>query len=566
MNHDEAEAALAALAVEADAAAALAMAELSDQTLAGLTLGGAPRCHLCGHTIHVPFPACSCECLVCVEDRRRYIEQIHAGAELHRRRVQTAWVGEQHMPQLTPAEIIIGDTLIGQKAAGIDKEKRVLQREIDSLLIAYTALGHPLLADRDHLIVREWPDGAVPFERLFHSSEVVTAVFDAVTDGRIRLVSADHPNHVVEFRLVKPDDDDAGRLVAVAVPGPDDLTPVDDEPEPLFMVEHDVPFTAATKLDLDRDAISRDHHLARVTSPPRPPNLLSPSHVPWLRYNLMDEAVAQATSNGATDITTDEQAQTVGPAMIVYAAQPVYVTPAVCSALAHTDPPPPEVVAALRLPHQTTFIVAGDAPIVTPTTLRDVRVRFGHQTWDMDLWWWARINPTVLHGIIVNTAYDGTPNTNNIIGVFGVDLPGDDYWVFPDHLSAWHYATDAATGLLAAVAIMEPDGYDTAVEPWPDGNPRKFTRSSQFRKRASRGAYVRVRVIDLATTPHAADGDHAATGRSVTPHFRRGHFRRVRLGHRDDWRYETRWIHPTFVRGAGTNEAVQVWQAASVPD
>ncbi len=33
-------------------------------------------------------------------------------------------------------------------------------------------------------------------------------------------------------------------------------------------------------------------------------------------------------------------------------------------------------------------------------------------------------------------------------------------------------------------------------------------------------------------------------------HFRRGFFRRQRVGSRDDWYYETRWIKPTFVHGS----------------
>ena len=32
-------------------------------------------------------------------------------------------------------------------------------------------------------------------------------------------------------------------------------------------------------------------------------------------------------------------------------------------------------------------------------------------------------------------------------------------------------------------------------------------------------------------------------------HFRRGFFRRQRIGSRDDWHYEMRWIKPTFVHG-----------------
>ena len=34
-------------------------------------------------------------------------------------------------------------------------------------------------------------------------------------------------------------------------------------------------------------------------------------------------------------------------------------------------------------------------------------------------------------------------------------------------------------------------------------------------------------------------------------HFRRGHYARRRIGARDNWHYEKRWIKPTFVHGSG---------------
>lgn len=39
--------------------------------------------------------------------------------------------------------------------------------------------------------------------------------------------------------------------------------------------------------------------------------------------------------------------------------------------------------------------------------------------------------------------------------------------------------------------------------------------------------------------------------RARRSHFRRGHYSRYRVGLRDRWHYETRWVRPTFVHGCG---------------
>jgi len=84
---------------------------------------------------------------------------------------------------------------------------------------------------------------------------------------------------------------------------------------------------------------------------------------------------------------------------------------------------------------------------------------------------------------------------------------------------------------------------------------RKLARRNAFRTRERRGAAVGVHVIDLERSLARAHGaprpppHDPAQRASPRPHDRRGHSRRVRVGPRDDWRYEERWIPPVRVRG-----------------
>ena len=65
----------------------------------------------------------------------------------------------------------------------------------------------------------------------------------------------------------------------------------------------------------------------------------------------------------------------------------------------------------------------------------------------------------------------------------------------------------------------------------------------------------------MTAAPEPADDQ-----RIVSPHFRRGHWRRQRIGSRRDWWYEPRFISPTYVTGSGDPDAeeFQVW--ASIDD
>lgn len=64
-----------------------------------------------------------------------------------------------------------------------------------------------------------------------------------------------------------------------------------------------------------------------------------------------------------------------------------------------------------------------------------------------------------------------------------------------------------------------------------------------------------VHEIRLERPKNVRYADIQLTGRTRTSHIRRGHWRRSRVGAKDDWKYEWRWIQPTSVNGGSLSDA-----------
>lgn len=83
---------------------------------------------------------------------------------------------------------------------------------------------------------------------------------------------------------------------------------------------------------------------------------------------------------------------------------------------------------------------------------------------------------------------------------------------------------------------------------------RTAAKRNAFRVRERRGDMIGVHVIDLQRSldyAHNPQPGAEALGQraSPRPHDRRGHSRRVRIGPRDAWHYQQRWIPPVRVLG-----------------
>jgi len=124
-----------------------------------------------------------------------------------------------------------------------------------------------------------------------------------------------------------------------------------------------------------------------------------------------------------------------------------------------------------------------------------------------------------------------------------------------------------AANLAAAVAWgawRTPAGADLPGEPgsraW-----RKALRRGTVRRADRRGGLAGVHVLDVARIRPTARSQPRPAGaeprQSPVTHLRRGHWRRQRVGPRDTWHYEGRWIPPAVVNPSGPpNRTVTVYR------
>jgi hypothetical protein len=95
---------------------------------------------------------------------------------------------------------------------------------------------------------------------------------------------------------------------------------------------------------------------------------------------------------------------------------------------------------------------------------------------------------------------------------------------------------------------------------------RKAAKRGAFKRQEQRGALVGVRVLDTdrmrQASQHLTRRDREGPARqSPVTHNRRGHWRRVRVGPRDDWHFEGRWIPPTVVnQGKSPSRVITVYR------
>jgi hypothetical protein len=112
--------------------------------------------------------------------------------------------------------------------------------------------------------------------------------------------------------------------------------------------------------------------------------------------------------------------------------------------------------------------------------------------------------------------------------------------------------TNVAAAVAWAVWRDPPPTPDLPADPSPR-QLRKALKRNSVRVRERQGALVGVRTLDLARntarTPRAERDGPSTQRASPIPHMRSGHFRNVRVGPRNDFHYEPRWIPPTWVRG-----------------
>lgn len=95
---------------------------------------------------------------------------------------------------------------------------------------------------------------------------------------------------------------------------------------------------------------------------------------------------------------------------------------------------------------------------------------------------------------------------------------------------------------------------------------RKQLRRGVFRRREPSGAAVGVRVLDTQRMESRSTSVGTGTHASPVTHLRRGHWRRQRVGPREDWRHEQRFIPPVLVNPGHASDSITIYRLPEPPD
>lgn len=287
-------------------------------------------------------------------------------------------------------------------------------------------------------------------------------------------------------------------------------------------------------------------------------------------------------------------------AEMLYDAVPFFLDADTADGLAHSERPPDDALATLRLPYPTVMVFFGaefalpDQLVLPEGTSAGIDKAL-QRPWNPDFPFAMEIDAAV--------AYRGGSVTGLVFaaGPDGIGLSDEFLWLLsaepdpnqppPAHLDRQRgvvnsrlqhcLLADTVLNFAASVAWLDWRAPNTTDIPDPSDNKawRKFARTSQFRKNEPRGAYAGVHVINIDSAPAkpaGPTGDDTDRRTSPTTHLRRGHWRSVRVATRAadgtiigntrnadgegvDWHYEGRWIPPSIVNptaGSSPRQAV----------
>lgn len=272
------------------------------------------------------------------------------------------------------------------------------------------------------------------------------------------------------------------------------------------------------------------------------------------------------------------------------AAEPFFVPHGFAAAIADSSPVDADDLDEIRLPYPVCFVAFAD-PLV-------VGERVGHPDVD-DI---ERLVPLLDDDSDLVDRVMGSPPVSiaralvaNSGLVDGIVLYADDDGRLRDSF-LWCLTIPTRDGSRTLTRVTLPAARSTcefstlventaALVSWGDWrDPGEFDlpedpASREFRKALNKGAFRRaersgapghVRVLDIERTA-SRSGSSSPTGRTVAPHLRRGHWRRSRIGPRDDWEhhrtYRRNWISPSWVNAyLGENPEPRVYRVKPHPE
>lgn len=281
-------------------------------------------------------------------------------------------------------------------------------------------------------------------------------------------------------------------------------------------------------------------------------------------------------------------------AHLLYAAVPYFLPAGPAIGILGSRPPDESIVGRLQLPYPAVAVYFS-RPLEVPDELRGGEERLGTQM----------RTPTTIRDVL---AGDASPDPSDaptyirfgtlaayrreLLSVAGVVLTAQLDGTL-DNLVLWILADPVASttrfhaveGLLDRSHLQPLVANLAGAVAWGDWTPperslplpedptapafREALRRGAFRRLEPRGAVAGVRVLDTRSMfqrrSPAAAADRA--GGSPAAHLRRAHWQRYRVGPRDDWQYEPKWIPPILVNpGAAGSQRITVYRLPIPPD
>lgn len=309
----------------------------------------------------------------------------------------------------------------------------------------------------------------------------------------------------------------------------------------------------------------------------------------WL-LNLAGDWTA-ADGNPASPPASDRE---LPLAQLLYAAVPYFLPAGPAIGILGSRPPDESLVGRLQLPYPAVAVYFSrplDVPdqlrggeerlrvqMRTPTTIRHVLagdaspdpldapayIRFG------TLGAYRR-EPLSVAGVVLTAQLDGTLD-NLVLWILAEPVAATTRFHAVEGLLDQSHLQPLVANLAGAVAWGDWTPPERSL-PLPEDPTapafRDALRRGAFRRLEPRGAVAGVRVLDTRAMfrPRTSSASADRAGGSPAAHLRRAHWQRYRVGPRDDWQYEPKWIPPVLVNpGAAGSQRITVYRLPIPPD
>jgi hypothetical protein len=256
-------------------------------------------------------------------------------------------------------------------------------------------------------------------------------------------------------------------------------------------------------------------------------------------------------------------------ARLVYGAVPYFLPAASAHGIMASVPPDAGLVADLRLPYRAVGVFFGSDLEIPPELMGgedalDHRRRVNDPSEDL------RLNLPSIVRPAVTAIRQGKPLALTGMVLVGGEEGGlSDFALFivrtPTNRVYGHSLVEGLLSRSRLTPLVRNLAASVAWGDWtpppevlqlPEADSAEFRRAinrGAFRRREPRGVAAGVYVLE-APRPgirHATRQTHQNEHASPVAHLRRGHWRRQRIGPRDEWHYEGRWVRPTLVNPEG---------------